>query len=82
MSNNPSTREDLASLARVAQEGTAGSPWPRGSKTICIPCDQEQYPELVANAVLPQVEQGEVGQGRQGLCPLGANAVIPKYERG
>ncbi len=49
MSNDPSTREDLASSARVAQEGTAGSPWPRGSKTICIPCDREQYPELVAN---------------------------------
>ena len=49
MSSNPSTSEDLASSACATQEGTGSPPWPRGSKTICIPCDQERYPELVAN---------------------------------
>jgi len=52
MTNNPSTEQEFDSFSHPRQEVAEPSEkrLPRGSKTICIPCDPEQYPELVADA--------------------------------
>ena len=54
MANDPSTEPKLDRFSDSRQAETVVSedaPRPRGSKTICIPCDREQYPELIANPV-------------------------------
>jgi len=52
MTNDPSTEPELNRFSNRRQaetwvSGDAPRPW--GSKTICIPCDREPYPELIAN---------------------------------
>ncbi len=44
-------KQQVVDAAPAADKRTAkgNTPLPRGSKTICIPCDPEQYPELVKN---------------------------------
>jgi hypothetical protein len=51
MANDPSTKPKLDRFSRPSQAGTEPSEErrPRGSKTICIPCAPEPYPELVAD---------------------------------
>ncbi len=52
MANDPSTKQKLDRFPRPPQAATEpdDSRLPRGSKTICIPCDPQHYPELLADA--------------------------------
>ena len=51
MANDPNTKQELDRISRPPQAVAKPSDQrlPRGSKTICIPCDPEHYPQLVGD---------------------------------